>query len=645
MNIINLLDEITIDKIAAGEVVERPLNVVKELCENAIDSGANSITVEIKNGGIKLIRVTDNGCGIHKSQIKKAFLRHATSKIVSSDDLLGITSLGFRGEALSSISAVSCVDMISKMPDELMGIKYTIEGSKEIELIDIGAPDGTTVLVKDLFFNVPARRKFLKSEQTEGAYVNDMLEHLALSHPDISITFINNNKTIFVTSGNGDLKEVVYRIYGKGISDSLIPFEMDNEYIRAIGFIGKPEINRSNRNFENYFINGRYIRCKEINNAVEEGYKNFLMQHKFPFVIIHFEIDPSFIDVNVHPQKMEVKLSCADRIYEPIVCKIRSTISEYELIPQVSLVKESNTKEEIKAPEPFENNRRIAAAMVSNNHSNILNKSNSTTKSVLSFKRPSIDAEDTKSDFLDNNIKSVKVDTEKSDISDISEISKISEIPDNFNTENIAQLNLFDEKFLSEESKEEYTILGQIFKTYWLIAFKDKLFMMDQHAAHEKVNYERFVKRLRDKDICSQQINPPCIIDLSAKEANVINENLEYFQRMGFEIEDFGLGSIAVRAFPVDLYGCNENEFFRELLDELMENPLKGDSEVVLNKLASMSCKAAVKGNMSMSFKEVEALLDELLTLDNPYNCPHGRPTIVSMSKNEIDKKFKRILT
>lgn len=625
---INILDDLTIDKIAAGEVVERPLNVVKELTENAIDSGASAITVEIKDGGSTLIRVTDNGCGIEKSEVKKAFMRHATSKIVSVDDLFSISTLGFRGEALSSIASVSMIEMISKTKESLLGFKYSIEGSKEVELIDIGAPDGTTVIVKNLFYNVPVRQKFLKSNMTEGNYVQDMMEHLCLSHPDISIKFIVNNKTVISTTGNGDLKEVIYRIYGKEINDKLIAFSIDEDLIKATGYLGKPEINRSNRNYENYFINGRYIHCDIINYAVEEGYKNFLMQHKFPFVVIQFKIDPILLDVNIHPQKMEVKISGSEQIYEIISKAVKDAIYGYNLIPDVKLTEDKIEKKIYNAPEPFEVNRIKENDQLDKN-----DEIKTPTTKVIN---------DDYNDSSKLNLKTIELI--KNQNSNIDNYSNIIKKKDEIIPVDVAQMNLFDDEFLTVEAKEEYKILGQIFKTYWLIGFKDKLFILDQHAAHEKVKYERLIKAIENKKVASQMINPPTVVSLTAKEENAVKNHMDYFTSLGFEIEDFGLGSVALRAFPTDLYGCNEKEFFIEIIDELTLNPLKGSLEVILNKLASMACKAAVKGNTDMNEMQISALLDELLTLDNPYNCPHGRPTIISMTKYEIDKKFKRIV-
>lgn len=617
MPVINLLSQSTVDKIAAGEVVERPLNVVKELTENAIDAGANAITAEIKDGGISLIRVTDNGCGIEKEQIKRAFLRHATSKITSIEDLNYVESLGFRGEALSSIAAVSQVEVITKTKEELTGIRYAIAGGKEEELEEIGAPNGTTFLIHNLFFNTPVRKKFLKQPQTEGSYVSDMMEHLALSHPDISVKFIQNGQVKFHTSGNGSLREVIYRIYGKDITEALVPFEMENENFKVKGFLGKPEINRSNRNFETYFVNGRYVKNDIITKAMEEGYRAYLMQHKFPFFVLHFTMAPEQIDVNVHPSKMEIRLIRGSEIYEQLSKEVQNQLHETELIPDIKLsVEKAAAPVPLKTPEPFETRR---SAMLLEEETPAYAGSQITNK-IIGGKN------------TDNLRRNEGIH------------ANIIKAEEHILVEKPAQLNLFEEKFLTEEAKEEYRILGQIFDTYWLIAFHDKLFIIDQHAAHEKVKYERLVKELEAKAVASQMINPPVIATLTGKEENLLKEYLKYFEEFGFEIEDFGGGSYAIRSMPVDLYGCNEKELFTDILDELADNPLKGTPEVILQKLASMACKSAVKGNNRLDFKEAAALIDELLTLENPYHCPHGRPTIISMSKYEIEKKFKRII-
>lgn len=645
MAVIHLLSQNTIDQIAAGEVVERPRSVVKELTENAIDAGATAISVEIKEGGISLIRVTDNGSGIEKSQIRKAFLRHATSKIEDAQDLPHIQSLGFRGEALSSICAVSQMELITKTQEDFTGIHYQIEGGAECEFSEIGAPKGTTFLVRNLFYNVPARRKFLKQPQTEGSYVADLMEHLALSHPDISIKFIVNGQVRFQTSGNNQLKEVIYRIYGKEVTDHLIDFSLNGKSVHVRGFLGKPEQNRSNRNFEIFFVNGRYVHNDVLQKAVEEGYKQYLMQHKFPFCVLHFEFEPEDIDVNVHPAKMEIRLQHGAEVYAEIAAAIRDRLHEIELIPDVLLTEEKEQTPQIRqAPEPFEVNRTYMERIQEPVAEYTRNQRPSGEQYETSWQQPEMVAEEETPYQVKLSVQKIlgdhPVNATESDFH-----HNIIKSAEHILVEKPVQLDLFEENFVDVKSRESYQILGQIFDTYWLIAFKDKLFIMDQHAAHEKVRYERLLKELKNKTVTSQQITPPVVLHLDSKEEQALLSYRDYFTSLGFEIEEFGTGSVAIRSMPVDLYGCEETEFFREVLDELCENPMKDQPDVILNKLASMACKAAVKGNNSLTLEEVSALLDEMLTLDNPYHCPHGRPTIISMSRYEIEKKFKRIVT
>lgn len=662
MPVINLLSQSTIDKIAAGEVVERPLSVVKELTENAIDAGAAAITVEIKEGGISFIRVTDNGCGIEKEQVKKAFLRHATSKITSIDDLNSVKSLGFRGEALSSIAAVSQMEVITKTESALTGVRYSIAGGVEETLEEIGAPGGTTFLVHNLFFNTPVRKKFLKQPQTEGSYVSDMMEHLALSHPHISIKFIQNGQIKFHTSGNGSLKEVIYRIYGRDITQALVPFDWEGETFSVKGFLGKPEINRSNRNFETYFVNGRYVKNDIITKAMEEGYRAYLMQHKFPFFVLHFTMEPDLLDVNVHPAKMEIRLIRGKELYDQLSGAVCVQLQRRELIPDVKLEKPEKRQESLKekqsllkkAPEPFEVKR---AAML--REESLLYHAGENTSAKPAFPRePAVgrkapdDAKDSPdTSKADGSLQKTAVNriigTESNGSFNIDEgiHANVIKAKEHILVERPAQLNLFEDRFLTREAKEEYQIMGQIFDTYWLVAFKDRLFIIDQHAAHEKVKYERLVKDMKGRSVASQMLNPPIIITLTGKEEEILKEYLDFFADMGFEIEEFGSGSVAFRSMPADLYGCNEKELFLDILDELSENPLRGSQpEVILQKLASMACKSAVKGNHKLDIREMKELIDELLTLENPYHCPHGRPTIIAMSKYEIEKKFKRII-
>lgn len=658
MTAIQILDSATIDKIAAGEVVERPSSVVKELVENALDACADAITVEIKEGGITFIRVTDNGSGIDSSQIRNAFMRHATSKIRSAEDLTHVVSLGFRGEALSSICAVAQVELITKTKDNLTGVRYVCEGAVEKECSEIGAPTGTTVLVKNLFFNTPVRRKFLKQPMTEGGYIIDLMEHMALSRPDTAFKLMVNGQVKFHTSGNGSLKEVIYRIYGKETASQLLPFEKETKGIKVEGYLGKPILNRSNRNFENYYINGRYIKSILIAKALEDGYSNYLMQHKFPFTVLHFTIDTEMVDVNVHPTKMDVRFTGGNYLYDFVASSVAAALQQREMIPEALLSEEKEEEtQKIKVPEPFEQQRtRQFQVMEEQRYEAVRFPSRDIFIREAAEESLKAMADNTSSDddFF------VQIPTRVADSTPtlrtempVEPAAPGTAMPANaeqaeqapaVKTEPPKQLDLFDEKMLTKENRPRYRILGQIFDTYWLIAFTDKLFIVDQHAAHEKVKYERLMKHYHEKDIVTQTLNPPIVVTLSAKEEATFLSCKDVFAGLGFEIEDFGGREYALRGVPVDLYGQEEKTLFLSVLDEMSEGPLHKDLTVVEEKLATMACKSAVKGNHSFSFAEMEALIDELLTLDNPYNCPHGRPTIISMSKYEIEKKFKRIV-
>lgn len=656
MTAIQILDSATIDKIAAGEVVERPSSVVKELVENALDAGADAITVEIKEGGITFIRVTDNGSGIDSSQIRNAFMRHATSKIRSAEDLTHVVSLGFRGEALSSICAVAQVELITKTKDNLTGVRYVCEGAVEKECAEIGAPTGTTVLVKNLFFNTPVRRKFLKQPMTEGGYIIDLMEHMALSRPDTAFKLVVNGQVKFHTSGNGSLKEVIYRIYGKETASQLLPFEKETKGIKVEGFLGKPILNRSNRNFENYYINGRYIKSSLIAKALEDGYSNYLMQHKFPFTVLHFTIDTEMVDVNVHPTKMDVRFTGGNYLYDFVASSVAAALQQREMIPEALLSEEKEEEtQKVKVPEPFEQQRtRQFQVMEEQRYEAVRSPRQDIFIREAAEESLKAMADNTSSDddFF------VQIPAGVADSTPALRAEAPTEpaapgtaMPANaeqaapaVKAEPTKQLNLFEEKMLTKENRPRYRILGQIFDTYWLIAFTDKLFIVDQHAAHEKVKYERLMKHYHEKDIVTQTLNPPIVVTLSAKEEATYLSCKDVFAGLGFEIEDFGGREYALRGVPVDLYGQEEKTLFLSVLDEMSEGPLHKDLTVVEEKLATMACKSAVKGNHSFSFAEMEALIDELLTLDNPYNCPHGRPTIISMSKYEIEKKFKRIV-
>ena len=656
MTAIQILDSATIDKIAAGEVVERPSSVVKELVENALDAGADAITVEIKEGGITFIRVTDNGSGIDSSQIRNAFMRHATSKIRSAEDLTHVVSLGFRGEALSSICAVAQVELITKTKDNLTGVRYVCEGAVEKECSEIGAPTGTTVLVKNLFFNTPVRRKFLKQPMTEGGYIIDLMEHMALSRPDTAFKLVVNGQVKFHTSGNGSLKEVIYRIYGKETASQLLPFEKETKGIKVEGFLGKPILNRSNRNFENYYINGRYIKSSLIAKALEDGYSNYLMQHKFPFTVLHFTIDTEMVDVNVHPTKMDVRFTGGNYLYDFVASSVAAALQQREMIPEALLSEEKEEEpQKVKVPEPFEQQRtRQFQVMEEQRYEAVRSPRQDIFIREAAEESLKAMADNTSSD--DDFFVQIPAGVADSTPALRAEAPTEPAAPGTAmpaNAEQAApsvkaeppkQLDLFEEKMLTKENRPRYRILGQIFDTYWLIAFTDKLFIVDQHAAHEKVKYERLMKHYHEKDIVTQTLNPPIVVTLSAKEEATYLSCKDVFAGLGFEIEDFGGREYALRGVPVDLYGQEEKTLFLSVLDEMSEGPLHKDLTVVEEKLATMACKSAVKGNHSFSFAEMEALIDELLTLDNPYNCPHGRPTIISMSKYEIEKKFKRIV-
>lgn len=656
MTAIQILDSATIDKIAAGEVVERPSSVVKELVENALDAGADAITVEIREGGITFIRVTDNGSGIDSSQIRNAFMRHATSKIRSAEDLTHVVSLGFRGEALSSICAVAQVELITKTKDNLTGVRYVCEGAVEKECAEIGAPTGTTVLVKNLFFNTPVRRKFLKQPMTEGGYIIDLMEHMALSRPDTAFKLVVNGQVKFHTSGNGSLKEIIYRIYGKETASQLLPFEKETKGIKVEGFLGKPILNRSNRNFENYYINGRYIKSSLIAKALEDGYSNYLMQHKFPFTVLHFTIDTEMVDVNVHPTKMDVRFTGGNYLYDFVASSVAAALQQREMIPEALLSEEKEEEtQKVKVPEPFEQQRtRQFQVMEEQRYEAVRSPSQDIFIREAAEESLKAMADNTSSD--DDFFVQIPAGVADSTPALRAEAPTEPAAPGTAmpaNAEQAApavkaeppkQLDLFEEKMLTKENRPRYRILGQIFDTYWLIAFTDKLFIVDQHAAHEKVKYERLMKHYHEKDIVTQTLNPPIVVTLSAKEEATYLSCKDVFAGLGFEIEDFGGREYALRGVPVDLYGQEEKTLFLSVLDEMSEGPLHKDLTVVEEKLATMACKSAVKGNHSFSFAEMEALIDELLTLDNPYNCPHGRPTIISMSKYEIEKKFKRIV-
>lgn len=681
MRKIAVLDQQTIDKIAAGEVVERPSSIVKELVENAIDAGATAVTVEITDGGKKMIRITDNGGGMERDQVPLAFLRHATSKIEKVEDLEHIASLGFRGEALSSIAAVAQVELITKTPSALSGVRYVINGGVQESLEDMGAPEGTTFLVRNLFYNTPARSKFLKSDTTEGNYVSTLMEQLALSHPEISFKYIQNKQVKLHTSGNYNIKDVIYNIYGRDITKALLEVSYENDFMKIEGFVGKPEISRGNRTFENYYINGRFVKNRIIAKGIEDAYKGFLMQHKFPFVSLHIQMEGNDLDVNVHPSKMEVRFARGTEVYDAVYETVHKALTTREMIQTVPFGKEEPVKKLSSVvkpgdvPEPFEMKRRAEmpeyrtqVANTVNRTSNVSIKGNDRTVSapdtamdkkqfssystlprgtitmaeqavreqkIYQTKDPFTKAEEK---LFEGTINDKNIHEKQPDAMQVNMSQEVEK------QQKPQQLELFEEKLLAPESRSRHQLIGQIFDTYWLVQFEDKFFIIDQHAAHEKVYYERFVKRFREQTVESQYLSPPLIVSLNLQEEALLKANRKYFEDFGFEIEPFGGKEYCINAVPANLYGLTEEELFLEMLDNLASEKDKDPLRIFASRLATMACKAAVKGNHQMSDREANALIDELLTLENPYHCPHGRPTIISMTKTELEKKFKRIV-
>lgn len=654
---IQVLDQDTINQIAAGEVIERPASVVKELLENAIDARATAVTVEIRDGGTTLIRVTDNGCGIGMDQIPIAFLRHSTSKIRSVEDLLTVSSLGFRGEALSSIAAVSQLELITKTADQLTGARYVIEGSREVSLEEIGAPDGTTFLVRNLFFNTPARRKFLKSPAAEASYISDLVEKIALSHPDVSIRFINNNQNKLHTVGNHNLKDIIYNIFGRDTSFHMIPVHSESEVLTMTGYLGQPVLARGNRAYEIYFINGRYIKSSIVGRAIEEAYKPFMMQHKYPFTVLHFSIDSQYLDVNVHPTKMELRFRNSEEIYSLICRAVSEALRQKEMIPDFTVGPEEKPQKSgilrERLPEPFEQKRssqfpeKESFAVNPPAHDSAVRESPVREMPVkkMPLQETPVRQEADRPDGQGSDLGQLcRENTERASAACVvRDPSSAYEAPP-VSIEKPEQLNLFQEEIVQERPESKYRLIGQIFDTYWLIQQEDRFLIVDQHAAHEKVMYERLLKAQKQKEILSQQCNPPIILTLNLSEQTLLHQHQEVFRELGFEIEPFGGKEYAVYAVPANLPGIAGRELMMELIGSLGTESASKTSQIMLEKLASMSCKAAVKGNQKISREEMESLLLQMMELDNPYACPHGRPTMISMTKYELEKKFKRVL-
>lgn len=707
---IQVLDQLTIDKIAAGEVVERPASVAKELLENAIDAGANAITIEIKEGGISFIRITDNGCGIPADEVSTAFLSHATSKIKTIEDLLSVGSLGFRGEALPSIASVSQVEIITKTADSMTGLRYEIHGGKEISKEEIGCPEGTTIIVRNLFYNTPARRKFLKTAMTEGGYINELVEQIALSRPDISFKFVMNGQNKLNTSGNGSLKDIIYNIYGKDISGNLLPIDMERDDMAIHGYIAKPYISRGNRAFEHYFVNGRYIKSPVITKAIEEAYKTFTMIHKFPFVVLNLTLDSKYLDVNVHPRKLEMRYSKGDELYQFVFSEIRHVLLQKELIPEVKkdLTKKEQKeqqreeyirKQKERIPEPFETKRREQVYMsesfdtnrreqnmqkavyrsLSDIQTGSDNKGLAQTVHSLSSMEHQLDLLEHEAEEERKRMQLAGQEVKRADSLDSAQIEQLEQTAGQDNrgvavtlsavhenttyavnasndsketlkdesavthNDNPKQMDFFETGFMTEEARPKHRLIGQVFKTYWLIEYENNLFIMDQHAAHEKVNYEKFMKQYQERTIVSQQLDPPIVISVNPRQIEVLTEHKQFFEEMGFIIESFGGKEYLLRGVPMETYGIDAKDIFIDFIDSLMEDGPHIDIDLFIWRIATMACKAAIKGNTVVSFQEADALINELLQCENPYNCPHGRPTLIAMSQYELDRKFKRI--
>lgn len=685
MSKIHVLNQDTINKIAAGEVIERPMAVVKELTENAIDAGAGAITVEVKDGGKALIRMTDNGVGMNEEDVRLAFTPHATSKIDDAEDLLRVSTLGFRGEALASISSVSQLEMVTKTRNELMGCRYEADGGKERTLEAVGCPDGTTILVRNLFFNTPARLKFLKSSPTEAGYINTLIERLALSHPDISFRFINQNQTKLHTSGNGNLKDVIYHIYGKDITSNLLEVDASEVSCQVKGFIGKPIISRGNRNYMNYFINGRYIKSSTIHKAIEDAYQPYTMQHRYPFTVLHFTVAPELVDINVHPQKMEIRFSDAQGIYQSVYHAISEALKHREFIPEVSLASSDSkpvpqkgqaTAKPVREPEMFEKKRMQSVQILEEikKQDERLKKQGMMQETAVYGKRDNTETSkgmDASSDMepiqaagsavlnigqaeaTENTVPNMEqtktagntvpnMEQTENAPNTVPHTERTNEV--RYNVHDPVQESFFDKGILSEQAQKEVKIIGQVFDTYWILQYDSAMYMVDQHAAHEKVLYERFMRQFSEKKPIVQLLQPPVVLTLTMQEEQAVKEHMSVFEELGYQIEPFGGREYVVNGVPAHLPQIGNEELLKEVIDAMVDEHARPTPDILKDKIASMSCKAAVKGNNRLPREQMEELLRELMTLENPYHCPHGRPTMIKMTKTELDKKFKRIV-
>ena len=708
MGNIVLLDDLTINKIAAGEVIERPASVIKEMVENSIDAGANNITVEIKNGGISFIKVTDNGKGIAPDDLEIAFERHATSKIRKAEDLDVVTSMGFRGEALASIAAIANVEMTSKTENQETGYKIIVEAGNVLDKQEVGCQTGTSIIVKNLFFNTPVRYKFLKKDYTESGYVEDVVTRIALVNPNIAIKLINTGKTVIQTNGNGDIKSVIYSIYGKDVATGIMPVDYIYEDIQISGVIGKPEIARSNRANQLFFVNKRYIKDKALSAATEQAYKGLIPIGKFGFVILNITMNPSKVDVNVHPAKLEVRFEEESKVFQSIYHAIKDTLLKGELVANTEKQEETETNEskglfdfrknetekiekyndeesKIKTNVPNDTNSLNVGQGGPVNTADVLEQLKKMQEDLNKERQNDINVQEEVQEITQEPVKeavqeitqepaneSNKEETQETPQETIQEPAKeeIQEsVPQDFNsmyeklfgtkpimdttevTEEKVEskpIDLIKDNLSVFEENEEYKrpiykFIGIVFNTYIIIEMDKEMYIIDQHAAHERIMYEKVKKNYyseTSKD--SQMLLLPDIITLSHKEMEIAKDNMEMFEKVGFCLEEFGENTIKLTGVPTICIDIDNKELFLETLDEINTVARTAKQEKEEKFIATVACKAAVKANMVLDKAEVESLMDKLLELPNPFTCPHGRPTAIKMSKYDIERKFAR---
>ena len=605
---INILDENTINKIAAGEVIENPASVVKELIENAIDANAKNIVIEIKDGGCQLIKITDDGDGFLKDDIELAFINHATSKIKDINDLFDINSFGFRGEALASIAAIANVNLITKSRNskDLQGYSFSIRFGKDSGLVDAASNYGSTIEINDLFGNVPVRKKFLKSPAKEAAYINDVVTKCAISRPDIAFELYIDDKLKFSSNGNSNLEEIIYSLYGKDIYSNLVKVRDNVKGIQVNGLIAKPIVARNSKNDIIYFVNNRYIKSSIIQKAIENAYEGYLMQHKYPLVILNISISNDLVDINVHPKKLEVRFSDNDIVYYAVFNTIRNKLSSTDLIPEIKL---SDDDDNYSNQLPYEN----TSEKVENNNSK------------------DIDELPKLSDILKYKV------NEGLNVNNF--LNKLSS-----NTDIRINQKIEESSFIEKTFQNDSVYIGQIFKTYLLFEFDDKLYIVDQHAAHEKINFEKIMKMYSDGKTLSQKIFPSIVIRLTPLQFEEVTEHLTDFSKAGFEIELFGDNDIKVEAVPFQIINIANKELLYDMIEGFVDSKNKEQYGSIVEKIASIACKKSIKANHIVSEIEARELIKELFRLDNPYNCPHGRPTIISLTKSDFEKNFGRII-